>query len=327
MEILVARTTPIYRVTPNGELEILYRNEELVIRPNPQARIVIMGTSRGRAALLPTRIEEGIGAGRGEVINTSMGGVHIQDALWLYERNRAALSRARLVVVQADPFQFSVGIKPNARFRKLATLSQRLAYSGTWRWRLLLDMIYSTDVAIPHVTELLRVVARTRRLPETIGLDPYGRAAYDRLDAYHDEQFFTEGQILNWVINYYTDYQYSSRFEAEFLRLVQMVKEDGGELVLFGNPTSSDYLPLLRRERGPIYEEFKRHMNILAARHGFKTLFWEQKDVGLTDEDFQDWGHVNINGAKKISDAFAEWYKQQVPGASAHSEFREARPL
>lgn len=319
VEVFIARRGMGHRLVPDGDMENLYRNEELVVRPNPRPRVVVFGTSRGRGSFLPTHIEERLHLQRGEVLNLAIGGIHIHDAVWLYERNRSTLSKANWIVVQADAFQFSTGAAPSIRFRQMASLEDRLAFAGRTRMRLLLDMIYQSDVVLPHWTGFVDSIYRRRKLPEKVQLDVYGRAAYVGLDNDHHAEEFLTARLLHRIQENYGRYEYSQRFEDEFLRLVQMVKEDGGQLVVFGQPTASPYAPLLRKEKGDLERMFRRRIGELSAAHGFLTLFWDGSDIGLSDRHFRDWGHVNISGARKLSEAFAEWLRPRLAGKPAQT--------
>lgn len=324
VEVLIGRTGITYRLVPGAAMETLLRIEELVIQPNPHPKVVVMGTSRGRGSFLPTRIEENLRWQRGEVLNLAMGGGDIHDALWVYERNRATLSQAKWVIVQADPFQFSTGFDPDYRFREMATLEDRLAYSGRRRLRLLFDMVFKTDLALPCVTDFISLVYRDRQWPTRLGLDPYGRVAYASLKDDHEDKEFTEERMLFWIKYFYTDYEHSPEFEAQFLRLVRMVHEDGGQVVVVGEATSQSYLPLLRREKGPVFENFRARMELLAAQHGFETLFWSKEDANLVERDYRDWAHLNMTGAKKFSDAFAAWLGRRMGEGELAPATREA---
>ena len=318
VEGLIGRTGITYRLVPDAAMETLLRIEELVIKPNPHPKVVVMGTSRGRGSFLPTVLEENLGLQRGEVLNLAMGGGEINDALWTYQRNRATLSKAKWVIVQADPFQFTTGFDPAYRFREMANLEDRLAYSGRRRLRLLLNMGYKTDLALPYVTDFVSIVYGTRAWPQKKGLDPYGRIAYVSLEDDHEDREFTEERLVYWITQFYTDYEHSPVFESRFLQLAQMVHEDGGQVVVFGQPTVDAYLPLLRREKGPLFENFRARMELLASQHGFETLFWSRQDAGLAEQDFRDWGHLNITGARKFSSVFAAWLGPRM---------REGKPM
>jgi len=311
VEIVAGRTELVWRLVPGSDVGTLLEIEEAIIRPNPDPHIIVMGTSRARGAFLPTQLEQSLGLRKGQVLNLAMGGAQIIDALVTYERNRAQLSKARLVIVQVDPFQFSSGIKPGFRFRHFASASDRLAYSGATRASLLLDMIFRTDHTLPVLTEYLRYWQRTGHAPGPAGVDQFGRLAAVRIADDHPERQFESSLLRLWIHRFYETYEYSPVFEEQLARLVRMVKADGGEVVLVGMPTAGDYWALMRESNGELYSDFKERLARLAARLGARSQFWDAPvEVGLTDRDFRDWGHLNTPGAIKWSDFVAGWIVQ-----------------
>jgi hypothetical protein len=312
IELAVGRTDLVWRLSPQSDLGNLYALEDLIVQPNPDPSVIVLGTSRGRGAFLPTEMERVLRLPRGGVLNLAMGGFQIFDALVTYERNRVALKGADLAVIQVDPFQFSIGRNPSARFRQLAGWKDRLAYHGLVRAGLIRDMVFGTDNVQPTLVDLRRKLLSDGRLPEPVGVDEFGRLAVVLIANDHDARNFTPRAFSYWLDWQYLRYEYSPVFEEQLVRLVTMMQQDGVKPVVVYMPTVADFQSRLRKRPGDPYGHFRLRMGDLGRRHGFPAAFWENAaDAGLDERGFRDWGHLNTAGAKTWSVFFASWLQKQ----------------
>jgi hypothetical protein len=307
-EVAVGRSDLPWTMVPNGDLGTLRQLEEKIIQPSAEPAVVVYGTSRARGAFVPTRMEELLGLQRGQVLNLGMGGAHIFDAVVAYERNRAKLSRARLHVVQIDPFQFSRGIPPNSRYRLLASWEDRMAYTGAHRLRLMADLAFRLDDALPLINLYVKERVRNGRAPQGAEVDQYGRLALVPIGDEQDPREFNDARHRYWVKFFYEDYEYSAGFEAQFLRLVRMIREDGGQVILVEMPSVDPFRAMLRERAGDPYGTFHTRMVRLAAERGIPYPRWPSPAaIGFQDRDFRDWGHFNTSAALKFSEHFVRW--------------------
>ncbi len=308
VELAIGRTEFAWRLVPESELGTLYQVEESVIQPNPNPRVLVLGTSRARGAFLPTVMEQRMGLRRGEVLNLSMGGVSVFDMFVTYQRNRARLAGASLVILQVDPFQFSVGRVPDGRFRKLASWSDRMAYSGTKRATVISDYFFQTNNTVPVFGHYLDAWLENGSAPELDGIDRYGRLALVNIADDHDPQEFTQQRFGYWIDFFYREYEYSPILEQRLIQMIRMVQEDGGEVAIVMMPMAGNFLALTRGTIGEGYTRFRARMFELASQLGATCVFWEEPaDAGLTERNFRDWGHLNTPGAEKWSEFIAHW--------------------
>lgn len=324
LEIVLGRTEFAWRLVPRSALGMLLETEEEIIRPNPNPQVLVMGTSRANGAFLPTVMERELGLRRGEVLNLAIGEQIPFDMLSMYERNRATLSRASLVFLQVDPFQFAVRQKGLGRLRKLASWSERMAFSGRTRMGLVSDYFLQANAALPLVSLYAGSWLLNGRAPQRAGTDRYGRLALEAIADDHNERIFNARTYRTWISWFYPDFEYSRLFEQHFLRLVKLIKEDGGEVVIIIMPTVSDYPTFVREAIGDGYDRFRSRMLQLAAETNAHCLLWDDhRDAGLMFRDFRDWGHLNTPGAEKWSSFISRWILQQQQQSKLRWKLRD----
>lgn len=314
VELVVGRTHLVWKLVPESDIGNLLTMEDVLVRRNPPPEVVFFGSSRGREAFLPACMEQEMGLPKGKVLSLAMGGVNILDALVAYERNRSLLSHARIVVLQVDPFQLSAGqYPPPPRFREFATWSDRFAYHGRGRVRLLADYVFGMDKALPAVSLYVKYWLKYRRPPNRqFERDELGRFVPARaamVPVKHlKENYVTEKWHRYWLAWAYPDYEYSEIMEGQLESIVRMAKAGGAEVYVVYIPTSGNYLDLLLKEPGDPYNQFRARLERLAAKTGFHIGWWESPaDAGLSDRDFVDWGHLNPAGARKWTIHFTRW--------------------
>ncbi|MBI3684536.1 MAG: hypothetical protein HY235_29540 [Acidobacteria bacterium] len=306
-EIVIGRTRFVWGLVPDSDLGIVGQIEETIIRGSPDPQVLVFGSSRGRGAFLPTRIEERMGLRRGQVVSLAIGGAHVFDALLIYQRNRSALSKAKMAILDIDPFQFNVGTEPPVRFRQFASWGDRFAYSGAKRWRLLADYVFHMDNALPTFTWYLSQRFRGQVF-KRVGIDRYGRLAVVNIADDHDPRLFEERGFRRWVNILYGNYEYSPVLEQELVRLIRMLREDGAAVYLVRIPTAGGFLPMLEQSGHTPFTQFKQNMQRVAHELGVVCQIWESGgDVGLRERDYRDWGHLNTPGAEKWTEFFMRW--------------------
>lgn len=315
LEIALGRSEFAWRLVPRSAVGVLLETEEKVIAPNPNPKVLVMGTSRANGAFLPTVMEQHLGLRRGEVLNLAMGEQIPFDMLSMYERNRARLSRASLVFLQVDDFQFAVREKAFGRFRKMASWSERMSFSGRTRMQLMSDYVLQANTALPLLWFYAQSWVVNGSAPQSPGMDQYGRLALEAIADDHNERLFTERGFRTWISWFYPDYKHSPIFEKHFLKLVELIKEDGGEVVIVIMPTVSDFPTYVREAIGDDYDRFRARMLQVSSEMNVGCLLWDDhREAGLTFRDFRDWGHLNTPGAEKWSRFISDWVLAERQG-------------
>lgn len=327
VEIAVGRTDFVWKLAPSNDIGGLLKLEEVVIAKSSDPRVLVFGSSRGREAFLPAQMEAMLGLQKGQVLPLAMGGINVLDALLTYQRNRAALSRADLVVLQLDPFQLSAGgYPPPARYRRYASWHDRMAYTGRARARLLADYVFGMDVALPVASQYLKDWLKHGRPPrQRFFIDGTGRLAVAGAaampDDLHEERNFTGKALEYWLHWGYPDYAPSPIMEEQLARFIQMVKSDGAGVYVVYLPTTKAYFEMLAKVPRDPYHYLKARLQRLAGELGFEIGWWQlPEDAGLAERDFADWGHLNRAGARKWTRHFVHWLESvRGSGAVSHS--------
>ena len=310
IEIIVGRTNLMWRIVPETDVGILLNMEDQIIQANPNPKVLVFGSSRGRGAFLPTVMEKEMGLRRGEVLSLAMGGAHIQNALLTYERNRNILSRARIAIVQLDSSGFNTGIIPQGRYHQFASWEDRMAYSGKVRARLLADYVFRMDNALPAVGMYVREWIQHRKPPRQYQLDKFGRLAVVPIADDHEDKEFTPDCYQWWLNILYVDYNYSAVMEGQLVRLVRMFREDGVQVYIVHMPVVPTFQPWIDKVPGDPDVRYKALLARLSRDYGVHVGWWgAPEEAGLTARNFRDWGHLNTPGAHKWSEYFVRWLR------------------
>lgn len=317
-EVAVGRTNFVFPLLPEGQMGTLLGIERIVIRPNPNPKVVIFGTSRARDAFLPAVMERQMGLRRGEVLNIAMGGNDIFDSLVLYERNREILGRAQTIIIHLDSYQFTAK-KPGVRFRRLAGWSDRMAFTGAQRRRLICDLFFQVDTVRADLVHYVKEWLRSGGPPPPVGIDRYGRYAVVRADNHNPSRF--RPQVLQfWLDEFYKDYKYSPVFEEHLVKLIRMARDDGADVYFVQVPMPGDYLARLKQYPGDPYGHLRANIPPAVQRYARALQFWESpSEAGLTDQDYRDWAHLTSEGAEKWTEFFVRWLNETSQGRPAKS--------
>ena len=313
VEVIAGRSELAGRLVPGSGLGILLQTEEKIIRPNEHPALIILGTSRGRGAFLPTVVESTLGLRRGDVLNLAMGGTNIYDALLTYSRSRNELRGAAVVIVQVDPFQFNVGRPPSELLRRYADWRQRRAYDETrHRWPLRRDYFFSAAVALGPLGFYAGHLLTEGRAPPQDSVDRFGRLAVVRIANDHDPAEFRQQRLRYWLDWQYRDYSHSPTLEQVLVRLADMAHEDGAKVYLVVLPTVARYRQMLLDYPGHPDGVFRARLSEALGRHVDGIGYWGLPgEAGLEPTHFRDWGHLNTAGAVAWSDFFSRWLEHE----------------
>jgi hypothetical protein len=148
VEVGAARRDWAWRIDPRRPVGIMLAVEDEIIAPADDARVILVGSSVMRDALLPRVFEQAAGLPRGSVLNTSLPNATPFDFVLLYERNREVFAHARLLVIGVEDWYFYEEPGVPERYQRWASLQDRLAdYSGRARLPVLVSWLWQTYAA------------------------------------------------------------------------------------------------------------------------------------------------------------------------------------
>jgi hypothetical protein len=306
------RLVPEERLIPakSRQGEIYFMEREVLPRfQNPQ--VVLLGSSRVRRAVVPKLLDERLGLPANATLNVGLASGRVFEALYLYERNRAQFKGAKLVVLNVDEWHLSSGWRLGSLYEMHAPWQERLDMPDGLRNRLVLDGVFSMRL-------------RLRLLPGVVA-SAFGRRKADTLDIKLDEN----NQVLppsrpplpvdvdprrfyDNIDTFYDHFAISPVLEGHVEKLARMVKEDGGRFVIMQLPNRAAYQAEVEKSHGKDYAQHVAALRALARRLDVPLAVIEQPSAcGLTDESYEDYGHMTAAGARVFTTYFGDMVQRE----------------
>ena len=230
------------------------------------------------------------------VINLGITGGTPYDSLVLYRRNRETLKHAKVIVIDYEYHYAGVPPKVTSRLSRFGTTSDRVRLFGRSR---------------QIVPALLGGIWRT------FGMREYLRALIDgSVDAtdwvladdgrvqWRDESLSTEIDVDADIARMGAMYESKSldgRHAGELDRLIQLAKKDQSKIILLHLPLRDRFVSYLGHEYPDNYRRYRQAL----TEHRFdvdRFVDWQQgEQIGATDNDFIDYGHLNESGSRIVS--------------------------
>jgi hypothetical protein len=290
--------------------EIFFMEREVLPRiPKPQ--VLLLGSSRIRRAVVPRQLDEELGLPQNSTLNAGLASGHVFEALYLYERNRAQLRQARLVILNADEWHLSCGWRLGSLFEMHAPWAERLELPEPLRTRAVLDGVFSMRLRL-RLAQVSVTNRLSRRNADTLELKldennqvlPPPRPAVP-VDV--DPARFAET-----IEAFYSHFNISPVLLGHVEKLAALVREDGGRFVIMQLPNRSVYQGEVQRLHAAEYKQHIAALQALAQRLNVPlVLFAEPSSCGLSEEDYEDYGHINVAGARKLTGFLAELIKKE----------------
>jgi hypothetical protein len=272
---------------------------------------VVLGSSRMRRAVVPKQFDEAMGLPAGSTLNAGFAMGRIYEALYFYERNEARLKDAKLVVLGIDEWHLSAGWKIGSTYELHAPLKERFEMPERLRTSLVLDGI-------------LQIRQKLKLLPKGL-LVATGLKKRDKPGLFIDEQnhilpLRTRGVPADvdarayheTVDNFYSNFEITDVFQRHIEQLAARVRANGGRLVLMQLPNREAYQREVQKLKPKEYAEHLNALKRTSVRAGVPLFIYEAPaDLGLSDADFEDYGHMNGEGAKKFTAFLAEMAKRE----------------
>ena len=290
-----------------GEISFM----EHKILPNfPAPKIVFLGSSRIRRAIVPKYLDRQLGLPDNSTINLGLASGRVFEALYLYEKNREKLQGAKLVVLNIDEWQLSSGWVFGSLYEMHAPWSERMMFAEATGNRLMLDGVFTTRQKLRVVPEAFSQAMGWRK-PSTVDLIfdennqilPPARKGKDIGDTEH---YKTE------IDAFYSHFQIHPVMLGHVERLAKLVKESGGTFVLMQLPNRDAYQAEVNKQKGAEYAQHIATLKGLAQHLKVPLCLYDHPtDCGLTDASFEDYGHMNPAGAKLFTEYMATLIKSK----------------
>jgi hypothetical protein len=323
---VVLRLVPEERLIPakSRQGEIFFMEREVLPR-FPEPRVLLLGSSRARRAVVPRQLDEELALPANSTLNVGLASGRVFEALYLYQRNRAQFGRAPLVILNVDEWYLSSGWRLGSLYELHAPWSERLQFPEPLRNRLLLDAAFGMRLRLKLVPGALAGALGLRKKEELdLKLDENNQVlppARKPLPVDVDPAKFDET-----IATFYHRFQISPVMEGHVAELARLVREDGGTFVLMQLPNRAAYRARVGQLRGDDYAKHLAALRALATRLNAPLYVYDQpQECGLTDASFEDYGHVNAEGARVFTRVVAELIRREgwltaQPAAAARTE-------
>jgi hypothetical protein len=233
-------------------------------------------------------------------VNVSVASGTPFDGLTLYRRNRAKLSRAKLLVFGVEDWYANASYPPSTLDRRFATLSERfgvfdeegtLSLLGGWLWR-------TSDARLP-LKALSRSLGRGR--PKQAWFGPTGRLVFPQFDIKEFGPDVTN--IAETVKRYYEPYTPGRGRFRQLAELIALARQDGLKVLLVRMPWRDAYVDAVSTSHPKelAYSELLvREMKDVDIE-----LYARNSALGIPDNAFYDFGHLTESGTRLMSPILA----------------------
>ncbi len=311
VELAVGRREWIWTAVRGSDMGLIHLIEQEVIPSAPRPRVLLLGSSRMRDAVLPLQLARLLGVPAGSVLNLGMASGTPFDGLTLYRRHREKLSQAHVLVVSAEDWYVNAGISPRDSDRRFATLRERatdysledsLALIVGWFWR-----TYDARYAIARWLQ-----CQFDECEGSAYVGPDGRVIYDREDPLEGPH---ELNVTEHVDRFYQNYEWSEGRLNQLARLVAEARRDGLRVIVVQFPYRDEYLAAVRDRHAEAYEQYLQRLRRL---EGAELLLYETaSDAGIAPTYFRDYGHMTPLGAALMTERLGEAIAGAAPARPA----------
>jgi hypothetical protein len=278
--------------------------KEHVLSNGETPRIAFLGSSQTASAISPAIVEKAMGLQKGSVVNLGLVGAHgTFEALYTYRKFRDILGQCDLIVFIVGDFMLNSGLAKGDGefFEHKATISERILFSDSPR-----SFIYgilTLGIRGKNLFMNIRSCAKANRRIHPMELKlTRDRQIYPR--AWRNVHLkITSDKLRAKIHRWFEDFQLSYARVRHLERLFELIKEDGGDLIVVRMPSRSRFesltLELYKEQHDRTIEEFRK----FAERSGscFYMLRYPS-ECGLTDDDYYDSVHLRSpNGTRKFS--------------------------
>jgi hypothetical protein len=283
---LIPEKKLVPKVSRQGE--IFFMEKEVLSKFNAP-EIVFLGSSRIRRAIIPAKLDEQLGKAKGSTINLGLAMARPYESLYLYERNETALKSAKLVVFNVDEWFVSSGPKmSNSLYETHGPLVERLYFPERMRTRLFLDGLLTMKLVPGAVFGRKNDVQNLKLDANNQVVPPPGEG---KLEAYGDH-----------VAMFYDRFDINAVMLGHIEKLAEKVKANGGRFVLLQLPNRAAYQIEVEKTHRAEYDRERAALETLAAK--LSVPLWAYRlpeEIGLNDDDYEDYGHMTPGGAAKTT--------------------------
>lgn len=309
---LAVRVVPETALMPGksrrGEMNFVEKN---LLPKLGKVDVVVLGSSRMRRAVVPKQLDGALKLPEGSTLNSGLASGSLFEALYFYERNEERLKSARVVVLGLDEWHLSTGWKIGSTYELHAPFAERLEMPERIRTQMILDGVFQIRQKLKLLPRGVLVAAGIRKPDEPdLILDENNHVLPRRRRGVPSD---VDARAYHETIgNFYTNFEISPVFVGHIEKLAARVKANGGKLVLVQLPNRDAYNRERDKLKGSEYQQHLTALQAVAQRVGAPLhVFESPTQLGLSDTDYEDYGHMNDTGARAFTERFARLFSSE----------------
>lgn len=279
--------------------EIFFMENEVLPKFNAP-KIIFLGSSRIRRAIVPKVLDQKLNLPEGSTVNLGLAMARVYESLFFYERNQDRLMQAKIVVFNTDEWHVSTGPRmKNALYEIHGPLLERLKFPEDQRTRLFMDGLLNQRIELQLIPGAL---FGRKHDEQTLALDENNQVL---APARADKKF--TGSYKE-VETFYHNFNVHPVMLGHIRRLAELVRANGGKFILMQLPNRASYQAEVQRAHSEDFAAERAALEKLANDLKVPLHFYLlPEDLGLSDSDYEDYGHLKPSGARIVTGRIAEW--------------------
>jgi hypothetical protein len=275
---------------------------EIIEKAPITPEIVFLGSSRMRDAVDPRQLEGAMALRPHAVMNLGLTGGTPYEALSYYERNRALLGRAKVVVIGVEDWYWNGSFPPDEVERLDATFGTRITWyerrhelgdviGGLWRTTEVRDELPKWAISF----------VRRPVPPRFVDDRLIWRPASATLEVGPEET-----DVAAAVSDLLQNYRPAPAYESSLTRLFELLEADHVRVIVVQLPMRAAYYDAVQRAYPRAQPYMAERIDALAKRFHFAVqIFTRGTDLGITDNRFYDYGHLTEDGCRRMTSVWA----------------------
>jgi hypothetical protein len=276
-------------------------------------KVVFFGSSRFISCIKTDTFAKLSDIAPSNTLNLSVGSGQFWEAKVIYREQPELFNNCSLIIIDVEPWMFNnKGIhpiykKPNPYepyFTIWASLKERTEPPGiATKASLVSDFFWpvSEKRSFPDWYAVFNaLISINQNIPAGLSIPTYQYNA----DEYQSLATAPNCSAFSIAHDYMNNYEFS-KYKADSLRyLVKQFEKHCDHIVLLQPPVRKEYMDVIYNNPGYL----ATYKQVLAFIHSMEndkvdSIIWETPtDCGLDDSIFIDYGHFNLNGAKKFTE-------------------------
>jgi hypothetical protein len=338
------------RLAPDKWLFVSYSRPEFyvfmeqeVLPKFSQPQIAILGTSHAADAIVPDELDAALGLPPYSTANLGIFGSRSNEWLDMYRRNRAKLSKLKLLIVASDEWSFSSGAGADEHLSLYGSLADRWNYvqdsdspahaelnpeenkkraadkldaQRLRRNRLLTDYVFRMRVRLPDLPLALAKSLRLGKKRSPV-FDKHHMVRSDRAQSAEAEDVKDPRNYHERIRAFYKHFDSHPLYMGYVEQLVELAKADGVKVLLLQLPNRRSYQNEVDKLFGAEYEQHLRAFHALADKlkvpcKSFKYPEEIEMDGAmLHDTDYVDYCHMAMSGAELTTTWLTDFIKRE----------------